>query len=393
MSPEISKHIRHAALVFTVLTLSALLLYTATDSNRLSSGSFSSSSFATIFPSYFNYSSSSNPTQELEEILKNASMVNNTVILTTLNDAWARTGSIVDLFLKSFMLGDGTRKLLDHLVIVSLDERAYNRCRIVHKHCYALVTEGVGFHQEAYFMTPQYLKMMWRRIDFLRTVLELGYSFVFTDADILWFRDPFPRFFPDADFQISCDNYLGRPEDMNNSPNGGFNYVKSNSRSIAFYKFWYSSRETYPGYHDQDVLNKIKSDQMITKIGLKIRFLDTAYFGGLCEPSRDLNVVCTMHVNCCIGMDRKLHDLNLMLQDWRAFMSLPPDLKNQSVISWRVPRNCRYFSPLSIYNVLCPTFSLQKWLLSFREYVTVSILYDIPIPAPPKMDVKEEGED
>ncbi|XP_012438387.1 uncharacterized protein At4g15970 [Gossypium raimondii] len=340
MSPEISKHIRRAALVFTVLTLSALLLYTATDSNRLSSGSFSSSSFATIFPSYLNYSSSSNPTQELEEILKNASMVNNTVILTTLNDAWARTGSIVDLFLKSFMLGDGTRKLLDHLVIVSLDERAYNRCRIVHKHCYALVTKGVGFHQEAYFMTPQYLKMMWRRIDFLRTVLELGYSFVFTDADIMWFRDPFPRFFPDADFQISCDNYLGRPEDMNNSPNGGFNYVKSNSRSIAFYKFWYSSRETYPGYHDQDVLNKIKSDQMITKIGLKIRFLDTAYFGGLCEPSRDLNVVCTMHVNCCIGMDRKLHDLNLMLQDWRAFMSLPPDLKNQSIISWRVPRNC-----------------------------------------------------
>ncbi|KHG02046.1 hypothetical protein F383_25419 [Gossypium arboreum] len=362
MSPEISKHIRSAALVLTVLTLSAFLLYTATDSDRLSSVSFSSS-FATIFPSYLNYSSSSNPTQELEEILKNASMVNNTVILTTLNDAWARTGSIVDLFLKSFMLGDGTRKLLDHLVIVSMDERAYNRCRIVHKHCYALVTKGVDFHQEAYFMTPQYLKMMWRRIDFLQTVLELGYSFVFTDADIMWFRDPFPRFFPDADFQISCDNYLGRPEDMNNSPNGGFNYVKSNSRSIAFYKFWYSSRETYPGYHDQDVLNKIKSDQMITKIGLKIRFLDTAYFGGLCEPSRDLNVVCTMHVNCCVGMDRKLHDLNLMLQDWRAFMSLPPDLKNQSIISWRVPRNCS-LDPL-----------------------------DIPVPAPPKMDVKEEGED
>ncbi|KAG4116223.1 hypothetical protein ERO13_D12G156500v2 [Gossypium hirsutum] len=380
MSPEISKPIRRAALVFTVLTLSALLLYTATDSNRLSSGSFSSSSFATIFPSSItplprvivrilvnatNSEGRHNPTQELEEILKNASMVNNTVILTTLNDAWARTGSIVDLFLESFMLGDGTRKLLDHLVIVSLDERAYNRCRIVHKHCYALVTKGVGFHQEAYFMTPQYLKMMWRRIDFLRTVLELGYSFVFTDADIMWFRDPFPRFFPDADFQISCDNYLGRPEDMNNT----------------FYKFWYSSRETYPGYHDQDVLNKIKSDQMITKIGLKIRFLDTAYFGGLCEPSRDLNVVCTMHVNCCIGMDRKLHDLNLMLQDWRAFMSLPPDLKNQSIISWRVPRNCRYFFPslyIMFYVQLFPFkngYSLFVNMLQSRSFMTFRFLH------------------
>ena len=107
-------------------------------------------------------------------------MVNKTVILTTLNEAWASPNSVVDLFLKSFMLGDGTRRLLDHLVIIALDEKAYNRCRIVHKHCFALVTEDVDFHEEAYFMTPRYLKMMWRRIDFLRSVLELGYSFVFT---------------------------------------------------------------------------------------------------------------------------------------------------------------------------------------------------------------------
>lgn len=29
-------------------------------------------------------------------------------------------------------------------------------------------------------MTPDYLKMMWKRIDFLRYVLELGYNFIFT---------------------------------------------------------------------------------------------------------------------------------------------------------------------------------------------------------------------
>ncbi|XP_022725115.1 uncharacterized protein At4g15970-like isoform X2 [Durio zibethinus] len=344
MSPEISMLIRRAAVIFTLLTLSALLLYTATDSLRSSSVSLSSSSFARIFPS----SSPKNPTQQLEQVLEHASMVNKTVILTTLNDAWASPNSVVDLFLKSFKLGDGTHRLLDHLVIIALDQKAYNRCRIVHKHCFALVTEDVDFHQEAYFMTPHYLKMMWRRIDFLRSVLQLGYSFVFTDADIMWFRDPFPRFFPDADFQIACDNFLGRPDDLNNRPNGGFNYVKSNNRSIAFYKFWYSSRETYPGYHDQDVLNMIKFHPFISDIGLKIRFLDTAYFGGLCEPSKDMNVVCTMHVNCCYGMDSKLHDLKIMLQDWRAFMSLPPDLKNESIISWRVPQNCRYSCCLNL---------------------------------------------
>ncbi|KAK9020443.1 hypothetical protein V6N11_010467 [Hibiscus sabdariffa] len=157
---------------------------------------------------------------ELEEILKNASTVNKTVILTTLNDAWANPGSIVDLFLKSFKLGDGTHKLLEKL--------------------------------------------------------------------------------------IACNNFLGRSDDMNNLPNWRFKYVKSNERTIAFYKFWYSSREAYPEYHNQDVLNKIKYDPIISNIGLKIR---------------------------------KLIDLEIMLQDWRAFVLLPTDLKNQSIISWRVPRN------------------------------------------------------
>lgn len=118
--------------------------------------------------------------QHLKEVLGNASMGNNTVILTTLNDAWASTNSVVDLFLKSFMLGDGTHWLLDHLVIIALDKKAYNRCQAVHKHCFSLVTGDVDFQEEAYFMTPNYLKMMWRRIDFLRSVLELGYDFVFT---------------------------------------------------------------------------------------------------------------------------------------------------------------------------------------------------------------------
>ncbi|KAA3483424.1 Nucleotide-diphospho-sugar transferase family protein [Gossypium australe] len=323
--PKPSTLIRRAACLFTLLTLSLLMLYTATDSIRflhLPSASLSSSTLVRIFPSYLNNSPSPNPMQHLKEVLGNASMGNNTVILTTLNDAWASTNSDVD------------------------------------------------FQEEAYFMTPNYLKMMWRRIDFLRSVLELGYNFVFTvfsfslfgklniinltklvqfeigltDTDIMWFRDPFLQFFPDADFQIACDHFFGDPDDLNNMPNGGFNYVKSNNRSIAFYKFWYASHETYPGYHDQDVFNKIKFDPLISDIGLKIRFLDTAYFGGLCEPSKDLNLVCTMHANCCYGMDSKLHDLKIMLQDWRAFTSLPPDLKNESVISWRVPQNCSLHS-------------------------------------------------
>lgn len=107
-------------------------------------------------------------------------MEDKTVILTTLNEAWAATDSIIDLFLESFRIGERTHRLLDHLVMVCLDQKAFSRCVAVHAHCFVLVSEGTDFSREAYFMTPDYLKMMWRRIDFLRSVLEMGYNFVFT---------------------------------------------------------------------------------------------------------------------------------------------------------------------------------------------------------------------
>ncbi|KAG2543793.1 hypothetical protein PVAP13_9NG759800 [Panicum virgatum] len=266
-------------------------------------------------------------------------MANDTVILTTLNAAWSEPGSVLDVFLESFRTGESTRELLDHLVIVSLDAAAHERCRQVHRHCFALITGGVNFSGQKNFMTDGYLKMMWSRINFLGQVLEKGFSFIFTDTDIVWFRNPLPHFYLDGDFQIACDHFTGDPDDLSNAPNGGFAYVRSNSETIEFYRFWYAAREKHPGLHDQDVLNSIKHDSFVTKLGVKIKFLSTELFGGLCEPSRNMSRVCTMHANCCIGLSRKISDLNAMLRDWRKFKALPRDDKHS--VSWTVPRNCR----------------------------------------------------
>lgn len=159
----------------------------------------------------------------------------------------------------------------------------------------------------------------------------------------MWFRDPLPMFYKEGDFQISCDYFRGNPLDIqSNIPNGGFNYVKSNKRTIEFYKFWYTSRLKYPKKHDQDVLNLIKGDAFIHRIGLQIRFLDTAYFGGLCEKSKDFQKVRTMHANCCIGLSRKVLDLRAMLEDWKNFISFPTNIKNNSHSAfWSVPKKCR----------------------------------------------------
>lgn len=155
----------------------------------------------------------------------------------------------------------------------------------------------------------------------------------------MWFRNPFPRFFSDADFQIACDHFSGDSSDTNNAPNGGFAYVKSNHRTIQFYQFWYESRIQYPGKHDQDVLNMIKSHPFLSGIGLSLRFLDTAFFGGFCEAARDFNKVCTMHANCCVGLDNKISDLAVLLDDWRKFMA-----GGDGAPAWHAPKDCKYVS-------------------------------------------------
>ncbi|XP_074573241.1 uncharacterized protein At4g15970-like [Curcuma longa] len=287
----------------------------------------------------------------LERVLRAAATADNAVIITSLNAFWSTPGSGLDVFLEGFRTGNGTRELLNHLVIVAVDDKAYERCVAVHRHCLDFKVEGLDFSAEKVFNSPEYLDMMWARLDFLRLVLEKGFDFVFSDVDIMWFRNPFPYFYSEGDFQISCDRFLGDPTDLKNSPNNGFNYARSNNRSIEFFKYWYSSRARFPGVHEQNVLNKIKFDQRTQDIGVKIRFLSTERFGGFCQPSKNFNKVCTMHANCCIGLRRKINDLRAMLDDWRKFTSLPPDVRISSNFSWSVPQTCR----------------LPPWLFSKKE--------------------------
>jgi hypothetical protein len=116
----------------------------------------------------------------LEEVLRRAATKDRTVIMTQINAAWTRPGSLLDLFFESFRAGEVAR-LLRHLVIVTMDPSAYDACRAVHRHCYFLRTAtGVDYRSQKRFMSKDYLEMMWARNRFQQTVLELGYNFLFT---------------------------------------------------------------------------------------------------------------------------------------------------------------------------------------------------------------------
>ncbi|KAL8536681.1 hypothetical protein ACS0TY_012029 [Phlomoides rotata] len=271
-------------------------------------------------------------------------MRDKTVIITTLNAAWGGPNSIFDLFLESFKIGNGTQELLKHVVVGAYDRKAYSRCMEKNLHCYAMRTDGVDFSGYLRFGSEDYLKMVWGRIDFLRTVLQMGYHFVFTDSDVMWLRDPFPRFYPDGDFQISCDHSWFNYTDVNNIQNAGFMYAKSNNRTIQFFKYWHAEKYHFPGTHEQKVFDYIKSGPFIKEIGLELRFLGTPYFSGFCEPSKDLDLVITMHANCCLGLGNKTHDIKMVIDDWKKYMSMPNDIrKNLSRRYWTVPRICGFF--------------------------------------------------
>ncbi|XP_073131891.1 uncharacterized protein At4g15970-like [Henckelia pumila] len=345
-------------LVFVVIGLSYLVLnqssypsqlfqssdLCSSSSNLSDSEKWSSSSHHNSLILSMIHDQTNEEINKLESTLKEAAMEDGkTVIITTLNAAWTKPNSIFDFFLESFRIGNQTLHLLDHVVVAALDDTAYARCMAVKLHCFALTTAGVNFTGEARFMTKDYLKMMWRRIDFLRVVLQLGFNFVFSDADVMWLRDPFPKFYPNADFQIACDHYYDKlnSTDMGHSPNGGFNYVKSNNKTIKFYKFWYKGNDYFPGRHDQHVLNMIKMDPYVKDLQMEMRFLNTAYFSGFCEPKKDLDQVITMHANCCIGLDNKIHDIKVVIDDWKRYMQLATTgERNSSTISWTVPRRC-----------------------------------------------------
>ncbi|CAA7061298.1 unnamed protein product [Microthlaspi erraticum] len=271
--------------------------------------------------------------RNLVRILEEASMKDKkTVIVTIMNQASAEPNSTFDVFLEGFLTGEGTERLLRHVVVVCLDDKAYSEClEVFPRRCYLLRTTGVDFSGE------DYVKMMWRRTEFLGYLLKLGYNFLFTDMDTIWLRDPFPRLFEDVDFQIACDFFsIGFFSETCNSANGGFKFVIANNRTMEFYKYWYESRIRFPGKSEQYVLNRIKEDEYVNKIGLKMRFLDAIDVGNFCQQNWDITKLCVMHGNCCVGQANKVNDLRQVLEDWTNYFS-----NGDRERGFRQPMNCR----------------------------------------------------
>ncbi|XP_034711350.1 uncharacterized protein At1g28695-like [Vitis riparia] len=274
-------------------------------------------------------------TNELERALSKASMADKTVILAMINKAYVDGDkTMLDLFLDGFWLGEGTRGLLDHLLLVAVDQTSLERCKFLHLHCYKLETEGVDFSGEKMYLSEDFMKMMWRRTLFLGEVLKKGYNFVFTDIDIMWLRNPFPRLTlnQSVDLQISTDDFNGDEWSESNHINTGFYMIKSNNKTIQLFGMWYAQRNNSNGLKEQDVLDGMQKDGVFRDLGVKARFLDSLYFSGFCKESKDFKVVTTVHATCCRSIHAKVADLTVVLHDWLRFKNSPTN--EASTFQW-----------------------------------------------------------
>ncbi|XP_072987328.1 uncharacterized protein At1g28695-like [Typha latifolia] len=256
---------------------------------------------------------------ELETVLQSASMGNKTMIISVLNKAYAEENGLLDLFLQSLREGENTEFLIKRLLLVAADQVAFNHCKLLTLHCYQLNMTGANFTKEQLYMSEGFIEMMWQKTRFLGDVLKRGYSFIFTDMDILWLRNPIAKLNYTEDLQMSCDGFNGKPFDDSNSINTGFLFVSSNNKTIALFDEWYGMRNKSKGMKEQDVLNDMKSRGVFTGLGLKPRFLDTVYFSGFCQDSKDFKKVITVHANCCRTMKAKIADLRAVLEVWKRY--------------------------------------------------------------------------
>ncbi|XP_020081896.1 LOW QUALITY PROTEIN: uncharacterized protein At4g15970-like [Ananas comosus] len=267
-------------------------------------------------------------------------MDDKTVILTTVNEAFAAPNSLLDLFLESFRIGEGIEHLLDRLIVVAMDLKAFDRCTSVHPHCFFHRINGTDFTSEKVFMTRDYIEIVWSKIRLQRRILELGYNFLFTVRVLfLWFRDPRRHISIDADLTTASDRFFGNPDSLRNWPNTGLFYVKSTEKTVAMLRKWDEARAQFPPNHEQNVFDRIKGE-LVGWLGVKIRFVDTAFWGGFCEYGNDLNKICTMHANCCVILWKKLQDLRGILEEWKKFTSLSPEEKRRGIVTWWVPGSC-----------------------------------------------------
>ncbi|KAM1075673.1 hypothetical protein PS2_023022 [Malus domestica] len=260
-------------------------------------------------------------------------MPDRTIILTIVEEAWTGSGSVLDLFLESFRVGQGTKRLLNHLLIATVGKGAFEYCKSVHPHCFKLAPLRLSKPAAG----KQLLGHGREGIDLLHRVIQLGYNLIFTEADVMWFRKPVTEFDSQKEVTIPCDL---DSENAGNKQDRGIFFLKSDVISLEFFEYLNLVGILYPSIPLGSPCEIVTREEITKMLGMRVQIIDTAYFGGFCQPLGNYSEVYTMQANCCENIESKVHDLKLVLDDWRSITGRSANNSSGQSPSWRAPNKC-----------------------------------------------------
>ncbi|AED94614.1 Nucleotide-diphospho-sugar transferase family protein [Arabidopsis thaliana] len=250
----------------------------------------------------------------LSSLLKEAATEDKIVIITMVDREWAKPDSILDLFLESVRIGERTKHLLNHLIVVALDDQALRYCLRAHPHCYLHRYS----RKKSESLKPDGLVTGWNKKSLVKEILELGYHIMFTEADVMWLRNPLMHCNPQNAISVACGNSLidHQHDHLTTENTGGFFYAKSNDITIDMFNILNVERVLYPATGNQSLCDIVKREDVIKALDKKVTFLDDANFGKFCQPNpQDQSKITTVHASCCHDTKSKVRYLKLLLQD------------------------------------------------------------------------------
>ncbi|TVU36025.1 hypothetical protein EJB05_17935, partial [Eragrostis curvula] len=142
---------------------------------------------------------------ELAELLPKVATDDRTVIITSVNEAFARPNSLLGVFRESFRAGEGIEHLLNHVLVDAVDAKAFLHCKAVHLHCYLLEVRSMNLRLANNYMRKKGLsvELVWTKLALQERVLELG------SGPALYFRGPWANL-ASGPFKLSCFEHKGK---------------------------------------------------------------------------------------------------------------------------------------------------------------------------------------
>jgi hypothetical protein len=215
--------------------------------------------------------------KRLQALLKNAD-TQDPLIVMTCNKGQS------ELFM-NFVCSVTARKLpLDRVILFATDEYTYTLCQELQvQYCYHDPTLFGDIPEEAaeWFGDDTFAKVMKAKVYSVHLILTLGYSVLFSDVDVVWYKNPLDYYrttMMEGPWDLVFQNDGARTlRYAPYSPNSGFYFVRHNPKTVFLFGELLKMGDTLSFYHShQHALSQVLNEH-ISWTGLRVKVHPTGF--------------------------------------------------------------------------------------------------------------------